>query len=685
MKTTSNTDKLLSFEGEQKLALYFTCLFFICILSGISISAFKAGFAPWLQWNIIGHSFFAITLTLPAVIYTFVHFKRTVGIRKASVLFSGLLSSGVLIGTLLTGLVIAAFGHSETQRWISHTHTILSYTTVVLIILHLALHVSSRSKKAAANNPRFISLDQQELTQAVVKTSLLYISAIALTTVSYAIFYATPQNSIPDDYNQAYGDHPFRPSLTETPNSALIHIDQIVKSEQCGVCHTDIFNQWKSSVHRQAASDPAYVKNINLLVKNKGISAARYCEGCHAPVALLTGELTEGGSHGGIKNTPAQLEGVGCMGCHGIERVINTSGVASYLFSPKEHYLFDSSNSIFSQKIRNFLIQSSPNKHRLAMGGHPMSDPKLCATCHEQFMDKDMNDWGWVKMQSTYQEWLESPFSGQANQTGSESTQNRCQDCHFAAVNANDPSANHAGQVASHRSLGANTFLPAMNGDEEQLELTKRFLQSSKVLIHIEKPTPKNRLSNKQTLKNTLRTAAEAELPYFLYLGDTGELSVTVTNRLVGHSFPAGTTDLNQAWIELIVTDSTGQKIFSSGELNANFELDKSAHIYHSTPVDRFGKAVWRHDLFNMTGESTNNIIKAGRSDIKRYQFNVPSWTKSPLTVSTILKYRKLNQRYATWALDSNDITIPVIDMARDELIIPVLEKPKSKLTDNVQ
>jgi len=672
-------DVKTSLEHETRLAKTFSYLMITCIVSGVLITLFKNEFQAWLQWNIIGHTVVASILTLPALVYTFVHFRRTVGIRKIGVLFSGLVSSALLLGVLISGIHIALVGQLENQRWVPQTHSALSYITILIVFAHIALHWFARPTKRQNSSQKFITFNGKQLLKNSGIAAASYLIAIGLIALLYTNTYDAPVNHISDDYQQTYGAHPFKPSLTETKDSALIHVDQIAKSEQCGACHTNIYQQWMSSTHRQAASDPTYVKNINLLVENKGIAAARYCEGCHAPVALLTGELTEGGTHGGMENTPAHLEGVGCMGCHGIEKVLNTSGTASYLFSPKEYYLFDSSTTLLAQKIRNFLIQSSPQKHKLAMGGHPISDPKLCATCHEQFMDKSMNDWGWVKMQSTYQEWLKSPFSGQQNQTNSETTQTRCQDCHFAKVIAADPSADHQGKITSHRSLGANTFLPILNGDDEQLELTKQFLQSSKLLVHIEKPNPKVTLSNKQTLENNLRSASEDELPYFLFLGDTGEISVTVTNRLVGHSFPAGTTDLNQAWLSISVNDANGQEVYASGKINENDELDKSAHIYRSTPVDRHGKAVWRHDLFRMTGESSKNVIQSGRSDIKTYGFKVPSWAKSPLTVEAVLKYRKLNQRYAEWALNSTNIELPIIELARDRITIPLVNKVSAK------
>ena len=73
-----------------------------------------------------------------------------------------------------------------------------------------------------------------------------------------------------------------------------------------------------------------------------------------------------------------------------------------------------------------------------------------------------------------------------------------------------------------------------------------------------------------------------------------------------------------------------------------------------------------------MVGESFRRVIKAGESDIVSYDFVVPAWAKSPLVVTVTLKYRKLNERYARWALKDKYVKIPVVDIAWDSLIVPI-------------
>jgi hypothetical protein len=91
--------------------------------------------------------------------------------------------------------------------------------------------------------------------------------------------------------------------------------------------------------------------------------------------------------------------------------------------------------------------------------------------------------------------------------------------------------------------------------------------------------------------------------------------------------------------------------------------------------VDRKGKHVWRHDLFNVIGNSYENFVPAGGTDIAEYTFPIPYWAKSPLTASAVLRYRKLNIKYARWALQDDTIDLPIVDMARDAISIPVRYK----------
>ena len=152
-------------------------------------------------------------------------------------------------------------------------------------------------------------------------------------------------------------------------------------------------------------------------------------------------------------------------------------------------------------------------------------------------------------------------------------------------------------------------------------------------------------------------------------------MTVIVTNIGVGHDFPGGTIDINESWIALSVIDSQGENVFQTGNLDNELNVDPNSYFYRSQAIDRNGQLVWKHDLFNMVGETYRNTVPAGKSDVVKFAMIIPSWVKGPLTISAVLKYRKLNQRYAKWALKEQYMDIPVVDLAWDSLVVPVREQ----------
>ena len=85
-------------------------------------------------------------------------------------------------------------------------------------------------------------------------------------------------------------------------------------AEYCGHCHQEAYHQWRQSVHSNSFRAPWYLKNVNQLIDEKGVQYSRHCEGCHNPVALLSGDLSQGMP----KKRPFEQEGVTCSTCHSI-------------------------------------------------------------------------------------------------------------------------------------------------------------------------------------------------------------------------------------------------------------------------------------------------------------------------------------------------------------------------------
>lgn len=645
------------------------------VLASTGLICFLIDRGIFLHISSLLHAAIGLVLTVALFPYMVLHFKRIYGVRRFSTFISGLVANIVMLMMILSGLSIAYTGHTQTNDWLIQLHIYSGLFYCMLFALHLLVHGLTYSKHRKSSMGRFPTTTKSVM-YVVASHTVIIVAGILIWISHFALERPYSDHAAVADYQYPYGDHPFRPSQTETLHSAFIDERALDTTAKCAQCHADIVAQWNASAHRQAASDRSYVTNINLLVKNKGIEAARYCEGCHAPIALLTGQLSEGGIHGGIEGYLANTEGVNCQSCHGIQDLVHTNGVASYHFGINQAYLFETNTSPILASLNRLSIKYNPKQHKEDMLANVQSSSKVCASCHAQFMDKDMNDWGWVKMQDEFSAWLDSPYSGTSDPEFAHMTRQRCQDCHMPMVSSEDPAADKSGQVRDHRFIGANTMLPTLNNDYIMLAATEKFLRGNKVRISIEPPHRQDATVNK------IPVQAEANQsvlqPYFLYKGEMASINVVVANVGVGHDFPAGTIDINQAWVAFQVFDADGEIIYVSGDVDEEGYLDEQAYQYRSIPVDRQGNHVWKHDLFNMVGTTSINVVKAGQSDVVNYQFKVPYWIKGPISISAQVKYRKLNTQYAKWALQGDYQPLPITDMARAQLTVPIRQSKKA-------
>jgi hypothetical protein len=625
------------------------------------------------HWFALAHFFTASAFAGLIGVYLVIHFRRVVGVRRPSLVLSGLVATVVVLGLASTGFFLEWYGNTNDNATVYIAHVTCALVFVSLFALHLIQHIVGLpgQRRTRTGIHSFAALRRHLLLPgAIVGVGVLAAVGLAafLTDSSPREHFLGSPVVVDYDYTD-YGDHPFRPSQTETSHGDFVNPDSLGNSASCSSCHAEITRQWLSSAHRYAAADPVYVTNIDLLANSKGMAATRYCEGCHAPVALLAGQLTEGGEHGGTPGTIAFDEGVSCMACHGIDQIVHTKGVASFRYAGRSRYPGETLGKPFGF-FTELAIMLKPELHREELNRELHQESSFCSTCHSQFMDESMNGWGWVQMQDEFSAWQASHYAGTTQADHATPAVTRCRDCHMPLTEAPDDPVAKDGMVRSHHFAAANTMLALAFDEQEQLERIRRFLKQAKMRISIDPPRRRDSEQSQFALDERVRDRTNT--PWFYYLGESVDVNVVVTNNGVGHDFPGGTIDINEAWIELLVMDAEARRVYDSGALDDDNQVDPAAHFYRSLPVDRNGNLVWKHDLFNMVGESFKRVIRAGNSDIIDYSFAVPFWAKSPLTVTATLKYRKLNDRYARWALKDRYVPIPVVDLAWDSLTIPI-------------
>jgi hypothetical protein len=119
----------------------------------------------------------------------------------------------------------------------------------------------------------------------------------------------------------------FSPSQAKTQHGGLYPIEAYPSPATCSRCHVGIHKNWAESGHAISAVNDWYLRVKEFYEFEEGGQAVRFCAGCHAPVALMTGEV-------GLYNreSPASVQGVSCIFCHTVESVHGGNG--GYVSNP---------------------------------------------------------------------------------------------------------------------------------------------------------------------------------------------------------------------------------------------------------------------------------------------------------------------------------------------------------------
>lgn len=231
-------------------------------------------------------------------------------------------------------------------------------------------------------------------------------------------------------------------------------------------------------------------------------------------------------------------------------------------------------------------------------------------------------------------------------------------------------------RYGSHRFIAANTAIPWLDGDEVQYNLTKDWLKGRKLLVNIYVPRDKEATRNQAFVDNEIYQLSEPIS--YVTLGEEVKLTVTVTNARVGHSFPNGPLDIYESWLEVKVVDGQNNVIFHSGGLDdEGFVKTENTRFFLTLGLNRKGTLIDKHNLWHMIGNAYKKLIPSGKTDLSNYTFTIPYWAKGDITIMSRVRYRRFNKWYTDWVFEGKDIRLPIVDMARATLSIPVRKRPE--------
>lgn len=466
---------------------------------------------------------------------------------------------------------------------------------------------------------------------------------------------------------------PFLPSNATTEDGQFIQAGAFPTAEYCRHCHEEAYHQWRESLHSNSFRAPFYLKDVELLNNTQGIESSRHCEGCHNPIALLSGALTKNSV---VTNRDFDNDGITCSVCHSIQKLQPSYGLGAYVMGTPTVMVDDNGKPIPGEVPYKDILAHT-DRHVQAVMKDFYRTPEFCGACHKANLPTSLNHYKWLRAIGLYDEWQASSVSHRSPLPFYSKDYKTCQDCHMqreALVRTDYGAKNNT--LASHRWIGGNTAVPFFYGYDEQLQKTIAFLRSQQLNVDLF-AIRKN--------DDSVYTAPLGSTGFDLKQNDMVETLVVIQNKGIGHTFIPEQRDIYEAWVEFTVKDASGRVLSESGALQAAGTLDPRAHSFINRMLDKKGNLLIQHEVWLRHTSATDATIRPGRSTIVRYQFKLPADAQGPISVTAKVNYRHLNQVYTNFILSDKHPLYPVVEMASRTRTMQIGHNAavKAEATDN--
>ncbi len=409
---------------------------------------------------------------------------------------------------------------------------------------------------------------------------------------------------------------PVQPQRPEEPTDRPLRVSDFNEPETCGSCHPTQYQQWRTSMHAYAMTDPVFIAmNDSGQVATAG-KLDQFCVKCHTPLGSLLG-LTPPGFKA-EELPPVFRRGVSCEVCHNIKKV-NEFRNGEVEFAPLEGRFGPIEDPI-------------PNSfHKSSYAAH-FTNADLCGACHNV-----VNAVG-VTVEATHEEFLRSPAKAEGR---------TCQDCHMPASRGPAAVGGPERTIHEHYFVGVDVALVDFPGRDVQRAKVEELLRSA--------------------------AALSVTAPSEVQPGSVLPLSVEITSLTDGHRLPTGAVADRQMWIAVTVADAGGRILYQSGHLDANGDLyDRHSTIAPNSDFDlvvfrqEFVTAEGRDAFFSWEAAAERTVTLPPRATTAESYFPfVPADAQSPLSVEVKLRFRSFPP-FLLRLLKLDDLSrkIPIVDMA---------------------
>ncbi|MBK8499507.1 MAG: T9SS type A sorting domain-containing protein [Flavobacteriales bacterium] len=363
---------------------------------------------------------------------------------------------------------------------------------------------------------------------------------------------------------------------------------------------------WRSTMMANSARDPFWKAKVDHeVLVSPGHQAAieDKCTSCHAPLGRHDKHLSGGGPYSMDElyfDLVAQ-DGVSCMACHKQRPDSNGLFFSGDVRFDTALVLYGPYDEVFTGAMQSFL-NITPQ-----FGAH-VAQSTLCAACHTLITETEdlsgnLTGEEFVE-QATYHEWVNSAYSQQGGANAI-----TCQGCHVPRITDGIVIAGLYDWLTPRVPFGEHQFA---GGNVFMLQLLKENLTDLGLTASSTHFDTTIARTNRMLQQNTLLldvSVAERD-------ADTARIAVQLTN-LAGHKFPSGYPS-RRAFVELVVTDPSGDTLFRSGGWDADHEV-----IGHD--------AEWEPHFDVITNADQAQIYEMVMGDVNGNKTTVLGRAKEPL------------------------------------------------------
>ena len=422
----------------------------------------------------------------------------------------------------------------------------------------------------------------------------------------------------PEPVRSSGGD--LHPSLMHAP---ALDVSRLATTEDCADCHADVASQWTHSAHAYASFDnPWYRASIDEFRKERGREESRFCAGCHDPLLLMSGDIDAEVT----PDNPLAYAGITCLVCHSVEST-RPDGNASFTLSDEPVLIPDPAN------------EDEIEAHRARLTMKPLRSAALCGSCHRSFSGTAIGNENHLPGIDDLGDWASSAYAGAVPNHLVSAEEQTCQGCHMRPERASDSemAGAHDGVVRTHRWTASHTALASQLPDRKHVEQARAELEGA-VSVDIGAVMAGSRRS---ILPEKARIRGGERLVF----------DVLLQNERVGHRFPGGVRDLQDAWVQVEVRDAKDQLL---GASRAEDDTHEGVFVLRATMLDGDAKPELLHGVHRFSAPAFDRTLEAHSARAVRYSMKLPPNVALPLRVEARLLHRKHSPEFQAFACEAS-------------------------------